>query len=78
MTIVIVYRLDMNGYPTGTCKRTGRNGRRKDIGTKEASKAAEGTERKTAGGMVIRTAEDETNKKTGINLTTEEITALSG
>jgi hypothetical protein len=42
-----------------------RNGRRKNIGTGEVSKAAEG--------MVIKTAKDEMNKKAGINRTKEEI-----
>jgi hypothetical protein len=65
MTIVIVYRLDTNGYPTETYKGTGRNGRGKNIGTGEVRKAVVDT--------VIRTAEDEINKKAGINLTKEEI-----
>jgi len=42
-----------------------RNGRRKNIGTGEVSKAA--------GDMVIKTAKDEMNRKAGINRTKEEI-----
>ena len=42
-----------------------RNGRRKNIGTGEVSKAA--------GEMVIKTAKDEMNRKAGINRTKEEI-----
>ena len=37
------------------------------------SKAAEATVSTTAGGMVIKTAKDEMNKKAGINRTKEEI-----
>jgi hypothetical protein len=45
------------------------------------SKAAEGTVSMTAGGMVIKTAKDEMNKKAGINrtnidMTTAEILAI--
>ena len=47
-----------------------RNGRRKNIGTGQVSKAAVST---TAGGMVIKTAKDEMNKKAGINRTKEGI-----
>ena len=72
-TIVIVYRLDTNGYLTETCKRTGRNGRRRNIGRSKVSKTVEGTVSKTAGIVVRKTAEDEMNKKTGINRTKEEI-----
>ena len=69
MTIVIVYRLDTNGYTTETCKETGRNGRRKNIGTDTVIMIAEGMgiviaedeENKTAGGMVIKTVGDTKN-----------------
>jgi hypothetical protein len=50
-----------------------RNGRRKNIGTGEVSKAAEGKATMTAGGVVITTAKDEMNKKVGINRTKEEL-----
>jgi hypothetical protein len=73
MTIVIVCHLNTNGYITKTCKGTGRNGRRKNIGTGEVSKAAEGKATMTAGGVVITTAKDEMNKKVGINRTKEEL-----
>ena len=66
MTIVIGYRLDTNGYPTETYKGTGRNGRRKNIGTGTVIKAVVvmvikavvGTGIKAVVGMVIRPAED--------------------
>jgi hypothetical protein len=61
MTIVIVYRLDTNGYPTETCKGTGRNGRGKNIGTGEVIYTAESLVPviKTAEGLVpvIKTVE---------------------
>jgi hypothetical protein len=69
MTIVIVYRLDTNVYPTETYKGTGRNGREKNIGTGEVRKAAVDTVIKAAWGMEIGTVEDEINIKVGINLT---------
>jgi len=57
MTIVIIFRVDTNGYPKEMCKETGRNGRRRNIGTGEVRKAAVGTGIKAVEAMVIRTAE---------------------
>ena len=54
MTIVIVYRLDTNEYTRATCKGTGRNGRRKNIGTGTLIKAVVGTGIKAMEDMVIR------------------------
>ena len=54
MTIVIVYRLDTNEYTIATCKETGRNGRRKNIGTGTVIKAVVGTGIKAMEDMVIR------------------------
>ena len=58
MTIVIVYRLDTNGYTKETCKGTGRNGRRKNIGPGTAIMIAEG--------MVIKAAESVVDTKNGV------------
>ena len=69
MTIVIVYRLDTNGYPTVRWKGTGSNGRRKNIGTGTVSMTTEDTVNRATGAMVIRTAKAEMNKKAGIKRT---------
>jgi hypothetical protein len=61
------YRLDTNGYPTETCKVTGRNGRRKNIGTGVVSKTAEGTVTRTVEAMMT-----EIDMMRGIDMTTAE------
>ena len=73
ITFIAMRENDKEGYTTETCKETGKNGKRRNIGTGEVSKAAEGTVRMTACGMVIKTANDEMNKKAGINRSKEEI-----
>jgi hypothetical protein len=54
MTIVIVCHLNTNGYITKTCKGTGRNGRRKNIGTGEVSMTVGDTVNKKAGAKGIK------------------------
>ena len=61
MTIVIACHPDTNGYTKETCKGTGRNGKRKDIGTREVIVTAAGTVIKAEGAMVTMTVVDTNN-----------------
>jgi hypothetical protein len=61
--IVIVWLLDTNGYLTETCKRTGANGRKKNIGTGEVvRKPAKDRVRKPAKDRVRKPAKDTVRK----------------
>jgi hypothetical protein len=59
----------MSGYPTDMCRRTGRNGKKRNIGTGRVNRVADS--------MIIKTGVSEMNKEAEINLTIREIRRIS-